>query len=99
MSLFDRFKKEAISPERKQELLSKIIPIFEKTLDIEKDKLKSEARIIEDLGADSLETVELVMALEEELNIEIPDEDAEKMKTIDDVIIYLDKKLEKGQNQ
>ena len=101
MALFAKFKKkeEGITSQRKQELLAKIIPVFEKILEIDKDKIKPESKIIEDLGADSLETLELVMALEEEFNIEIPDEDAEKMKTIDDVIIYLDKKLEKGQNK
>jgi acyl carrier protein len=61
-------------------------------LEIDKE-ITLESRITEDLGADSLETVELVMALEEKLNIEIPDEDAEKMKTIDDVIIYLANRL------
>lgn len=100
MPFFDKFKKkEEISQERREELLTKIIPVFEKTLEIDKDKIKPESKIIEDLGADSLDTVELVMALEEEFNIEIPDEDAEKMSTIEDVIIYLDKHLEKGQNQ
>lgn len=100
MPFFDKFKKkEEISQERREELLTKIIPVFEKTLEIDKDKIKPESKIIEDLGADSLDTVELVMALEEEFNIEIPDEDAEKMSTIEDVIVYLDKHLEKGQNQ
>jgi len=48
---------------------------------------------VNDLGADSLDTVELVMALEEEFGIEIPDEDAEKAKTVGDVVAYIDKKL------
>ena len=93
MPFFDRFKKTSeISPEKRQELFDKIVVILAKTLKIDKE-ITPESRITEDLGADSLETVELVMALEEELNIEIPDEDAEKMKTIDDVIIYLSNRL------
>ena len=50
-----------------------------------------EASFIDDLGADSLDTVELVMALEEEFDIEIPDEDAEKMTTVKDAVEYIDK--------
>ncbi|MFQ5629096.1 MAG: acyl carrier protein, partial [bacterium] len=52
------------------------------------------ASFIDDLGADSLDTVELVMAFEEEFDIEIPDEDAEKMATVGDAVDYLEKKLE-----
>jgi acyl carrier protein len=93
MPFFDRFKKKSeISPEKRQELFDKIVGILTETLEIDKE-ITLESRITEDLGADSLETVELVMALEEKLNIEIPDEDAEKMKTIDDVIIYLANRL------
>ena len=47
---------------------------------------------MDDLGADSLDTVELIMALEEEFNVEIPDEDAEKMKTVGDAIKYIEEK-------
>ena len=49
------------------------------------------ASFVEDLGADSLDTVELIMALEEEYNIEVPDEEAEKMKTVEQVIEYIKK--------
>jgi acyl carrier protein len=77
MPFFDRFKKKSeISPEKRQELFDKIVGILTETLEIDKE-ITLESRITEDLGADSLETVELVMALEEKLNIEIPDEDAE----------------------
>ncbi len=51
-----------------------------------------EASFVDDLGADSLDTVELVMALEEEFGIEIPDEDAEKIQTVGDAIRYIDEK-------
>ena len=50
------------------------------------------ARFIEDLGADSLDTVELVMAFEEEFSVEVPDEDAEKLQTVGDVIKYIEER-------
>ncbi len=56
------------------------------------DKVKPEANFIEDLGADSLDTVELVMAFEEEFDIEIPEDDAENIRTIDDAASYVEKK-------
>lgn len=91
-------KKEEISSQIRQELLEKILPVLTATLEIEKDKIKPESKITEDLGADSLDTVELTMAFEEAFNIEITDEDAEKMKTVEDIIIYLANRLkeEKG---
>ena len=55
--------------------------------------MTSEAHFIDDLGADSLDTVELVMAFEEEFDIEIPDEDAERLETVGDAITYLNKQL------
>jgi len=64
-------------------------------LGVDPDEVKSESHFIDDLGADSLDTVELVMAFEEEFNIEIKDEDAEKIQTVKDVIQYLkDKGIE-----
>ena len=73
--------------------LEKVVNIVADQLGVKEQEVKPEARFIEDLGADSLDTVELVMALEEEFGIEIPDEDAEKAKTVGDVIAYIDKKL------
>jgi len=58
-------------------------------LEVSVDQLTPEAKFIEDLGADSLDTVELVMALEEEFGLEIPDEDADKLKTVGDALDYL----------
>ena len=58
-------------------------------LGVEADKVTEDASFIDDLGADSLDTVELVMAFEEEFGIEIPDEDAEKLQTVGDAIRYL----------
>jgi acyl carrier protein len=56
---------------------------------VEEDEVTSEAKFIEDLGADSLDTVELVMAFEEEFGLEIPDEDAEKIATVGDAVTYI----------
>lgn len=59
-------------------------------LSVEGDSVKMESKIIEDLGADSLDVVELIMALEEKFDIEIPDTDAEKLIKIEDVVNYID---------
>ena len=69
---------------------SKIKDIIEKELGVEREKLTPEASFIEDLGADSLDTVELVMAFEEEFGVEIPDDAAEKISTVKDAIAYID---------
>ena len=61
-------------------------------LDVAEDEVTAQASFVEDLGADSLDVVELVMGLEEEFDIEIPDEDAEKIATVQDAIDYIDKK-------
>ena len=64
-------------------------------LGVEKSKITMEASFIDDLGADSLDTVELIMKMEEDFDIEIPDEDAENLRTVGDVVKYLDSKVEK----
>ena len=61
-------------------------------LGVKKAEVKPEASFAEDLGADSLDTVELVMALEEEFGVEIPDEDAEKIATVQNAVDYIDSK-------
>jgi acyl carrier protein len=63
--------------------------IIAKELEVEIKQLTPEAKFIEDLGADSLDIVELVMALEDEFGLDIPDEDAEKLKTVGDAMNYL----------
>lgn len=70
----------------------KIKEIIVEQLGVDPEKVKPEASFIEDLGADSLDIVELVMAMEEEFDLEIPDEEAEKLKTVNDVTSYLEKK-------
>jgi acyl carrier protein len=67
----------------------KVIKIVSEQLGAEETKVTDKASFIDDLGADSLDTVELVMAFEEEFKIEIPDEDAEKIKTVGDAIRYV----------
>ena len=66
--------------------------IIAKQLGVDIEKVTMEASFVEDLGADSLDTVELVMAFEEAFNIEIPDEDAEKILKVQDAITYIDDK-------
>jgi acyl carrier protein len=64
--------------------------IIVEQLGVKEDQVSPEAKFIEDLGADSLDTVELVMALEEEFGNEIPDEEAEKLQSVGDVIKYIE---------
>ena len=67
--------------------------IVSEQLGTDDDKIKNESSFIDDLGADSLDTVELVMALEEEFDTEIPDEEAEKITTVQQAIDYINKNL------
>ncbi|MCH2385335.1 MAG: acyl carrier protein [Pedosphaera sp.] len=71
-------------------LADRIGKIIVEQLGVNEDQVKPEAKFIEDLGADSLDTVELVMALEEEFGTEIPDEDAEKLQSVGDVIKFIE---------
>ncbi len=68
---------------------SKMIDIIANQLSVAKEKVVPKASFVDDLGADSLDLVELVMAMEEEFNIEIDDEDAEKMQTVQDTIDFI----------
>lgn len=71
---------------------TKVKKIIVDQLDVTEDELASGASFVDDLGADSLDTVEMVMAFEEEFSIEIPDEDAEKIRTVQDAVNYIEKK-------
>ena len=71
---------------------SRVKEIITEQLGVDEAEVTPEASFIDDLGADSLDTVELVMALEEEFDIEIPDEDAEKIITVNDAITYIKEK-------
>ena len=70
----------------------KIKSIVADQLGVDEDQVTEDASFIDDLGADSLDTVELIMAFEEEFDVEIPDEDAQKIKTVKDVIEYIESK-------
>jgi acyl carrier protein len=72
------------------DLLEKVKSIIAEQLNVDESEVTPEAHFIDDLGADSLDTVELVMALEEEFGVEISDEDAEKIQTVGDVIKYIE---------
>ena len=61
-------------------------------LDVSEDEVTPQASFVEDLGADSLDVVELIMGLEEEFDVEIPDEDAEKITTVQEAVSYIDEK-------
>jgi len=71
----------------------KVIEIIAEKLNLSKDQIKPEASFVDDLGADSLDLVELVMAMEEAFGMEVPDEDAEKLRTVKDVIEYVKAKV------
>jgi len=72
---------------------SKVVDIIANQLGVDKEIITAEAHVVDDLGADSLDVVELVMALEEAFDIEIPDDDAEKIRTVNDIFQYLAKTL------
>ena len=76
-----------------EEIYSKVKDLVSKHLNIDEKEVTKEASFIEDLGADSLDTVELIMSFEEEFNIEIPDEDAESIKTVQNVVDYIQKNV------
>lgn len=70
--------------------LSQVKSIIAERLSVDESKITDSSSFIEDLGADSLDTVELIMQLEEAFNIQIPDEDAEKISTVGDVVKYIE---------
>jgi acyl carrier protein len=70
----------------------KVKDIIVEQLGVNPEQVTPAAKFIEDLGADSLDTVELVMAFEEEFNVEVPDEEAEKLQTVGDVVKYIEDK-------
>ena len=72
---------------------TKVIELIVEQLDADVENISNDDSFMDDLGADSLDTVELIMAFEEEFDIEIPDEDAENIRTVGDVLEYLEDKL------
>ena len=73
-------------------LLEDIKEVVVEQLSVSPDEVKEDAKFVEDLGADSLDVVELVMALEEKFDIDIPDDEAEKIATVADVVAYVESK-------
>lgn len=71
----------------------RVIEIISQKLNLSKEQIKPEASFVDDLGADSLDLVELVMAMEEAFGMEVPDEEAEKLRTVKDVIDYVKAKV------
>jgi len=71
----------------------KVKEVIVNNLGVSEDQITEDASFIEDLGADSLDIVELVMAFEDEFGLEIPDEDAEKLKTVGDAVKYIEEKV------
>lgn len=77
-----------------QMVFDKIREIIVEQLDVDEDKVTSDASITEDLGADSLDVVDLVMSIEESFDIEIPDEEVENIKTVGDIVKFIEAKTE-----
>ena len=78
-----------------ENISEKVRDIIVEQLGVNPEQVTPSASFIEDLGADSLDTVELVMAFEEEFSVEVPDEDAEKLQTVGDVVKYIEEKTTK----
>jgi acyl carrier protein len=76
------------------DIQQKVTDLIVDQLGVDADSVNADAHFIDDLGADSLDTVELVMAFEEEFDMEISDEDAEKLETVGDAIAYIDERLD-----
>ena len=74
-------------------IAEKIKSVIAEQLGVKPEEVTDQAKFVDDLGADSLDTVELVMALEEEYGVEIPDEDAEKLASVGDAIKYIEEKI------
>lgn len=80
---------EEVKPKMADAIFNKVKAIIVDQLGVEEGDVSAESSFIDDLGADSLDIVELIMALEEEFNIEVPDEDAEKLQTVQDAVNYI----------
>lgn len=81
---------DEISKQKNDEILQKIVDIVVEKLGVDNEKVTEDAKFIDDLGADSLDTVELIMEFEDEFGIEIPDEDAETILSVSQAVEYID---------
>jgi acyl carrier protein len=84
-----RWKNDKVCAEKEKNMLEKMIPIIAEQLNVNESEIKAESNFKDDLGADSLDLFELVMALEEEFGVEIPSEDLTSIVTVNDVVEYL----------
>jgi acyl carrier protein len=75
------------------DVLARVIKVIDNRLDVKKKEVTNETSFKDDLGADSLDVVELVMEFEEEFDLEIPNEDVEKIKTVGEVVAYIEQRL------
>ena len=71
-------------------VLEKVKTILSEQFDVEEDSITGETSIIDDLGADSLDVVDLLMTIDDEFGVEVPDEDVEKVKTVEDLVNYIE---------
>lgn len=78
----------------REEILDKVTTIVSEQMGVDRSEISADTAFVEDLNADSLDTVELVMELEDEFDMSIPDEEAEKIKTVGDAVDYVEKSLE-----
>ncbi len=85
-----------MAAESKAQVIEKVKQIISEQLGVDEGEVTPSASFVDDLGADSLDQVELVMALEESFDVEIPDEDAEKIRTVQDAMDYIDKHAKVG---
>ena len=74
-------------------VLEKVKMILSNQFDVQEDSITAETNIMEDLGADSLDVVDMLMSLEDEFDVEIPDEEIEKMRTVSDVVAYIEEHM------
>ncbi len=79
---------------KKEEILTKVKAVVAEKLNVGEDQVTEEAKFVEDLGADSLDQVELIMALEDEFELKIPEEEAEKLNTVGSAVEYVLKKAQ-----
>ncbi|HUU04382.1 MAG: acyl carrier protein [Acidobacteria bacterium] len=79
---------------KKEEILTKVKAVVAEKLNVGEDQVTEEAKFVEDLGADSLDQVELIMALEDEFELKIPEEEAEKLTTVGSAVDYVLKKAQ-----
>jgi acyl carrier protein len=79
---------------KKEEILTKVKAVVAEKLNVGEDQVTEEAKFVEDLGADSLDQVELIMALEDEFELKIPEEEAEKLTTVGSAVAYVLKKAQ-----